>query len=104
VDNKGNASDTLGKKAPGKVYKDRATGILLQFSQGIVTNNFKFKRLFENRGLSIVDPTTGNTVTSTSDLELVDWRQMRSRSGLAYNWWASELRVYDPRFDSSTSN
>jgi hypothetical protein len=96
VDLNGTADDLLGGKAPVKVYKDPISGIVLQLGQGLVTNDFGFNRLFGDRGLTIVDPTTGNTVTATSDLEVITFRQLRLRNGLGFDWWAAELRVFDP--------
>lgn len=107
VTSTGSADDMGGKKAPVKIYKDSLTGIVTQVGQGIVTNAFGFNRFFANRGLKLTDPTTGKDVTATSDLEVITFRQLRTKTGIGTSWWAAEVRTYDPALappDSGTGS
>lgn len=100
----GSADDTIGGKAPVKVYIDPLTGIVTQVGQGIVTNAFGFNRLFADRGLKLNNPTTGEDVTATSDLEVITFRQLRIKNGIGTAWWAADLRVYDPALAPPTTD
>jgi hypothetical protein len=104
VDESGSASEELGGNAPAKVYKDVATGIVYQIAQGAVLNEFGIARIFADRGLTLIDPTTGATLTATSDLEIVAKRDLRLSGIVLPIWRGSEIRTYDPRFATTTSN
>jgi|GEM_PF-5239959 len=95
----GNPSTTLGRKSVGKIYKDLNTGVVLQISQARVENLFKFSKAFRNRGLTMFDPQTYETLTSTSDYTLVSVRtNLFQGTQNDTGWGAVEVKVYDPQF------
>lgn len=103
VDEAGSASEELGGKAVAKTYKD-ATGIVYQIAQCGVLNEFGAARSFSDRGLTLIDPTTGAKLTATSDLEVVTKLTPRASTVSTFLWRAAEIRVYDPRFATSTTS
>jgi hypothetical protein len=102
VDEGGSASAELGNNAVAKTYKD-ATGIVYQIAQCGVLNDFGAPRTFSDRGLTLIDPTTGATLTATSDLEVVTKLKPRPNTVSTFLWRAAEVRVYDPRFATTTT-
>lgn len=91
VDETGNPSTNLGQEVDGKSYKDSETGIIFQIGSGLVTNEFRRRITFEDRGLTVTDPDNPSvTRTSTSDTETIS-RPVNSRFG-----WNVQVAVYTP--------
>lgn len=95
VDATGNPSAANGGQGIGKTYKDSSTGIIVQTAARFVKNEFGQSRIFSDRGLPVIDPTTvGNTtpttVTATNDTQIVG----RPWFGLLAG--AFQIAVYNP--------
>ncbi len=103
VDKDGNPSTDLGNKSSGKIYKDLATGVVLQINQAIVDNEFGYGKLFRNRGLTMYDPLTYEKLTSTRDVTIVYARTTKYDSVKdETGWGAYELKSYNPRLPPLT--
>jgi hypothetical protein len=71
VDAFGNPSPDDGGEATGKLYKDTNTGILYELVSGTVANNTRYRVVFANKGVPILDVGQGVSYPATSDLEVV---------------------------------
>jgi hypothetical protein len=90
VDATGNPSAANGGDGAGKSFKDTEFGIVVQISAALVRNEFGRPRVFSDRGVPVVDPETNDTLTATTDLEVV------SRPFFRQGALAVQLGVYDP--------
>lgn len=90
VDATGSPSAANGRNGSGKSYKDTELGIVVQINAALVKNEFGRPRVFSDRGLSVLDPETNESLPATSDQEVVSrpfWRQ---------GALAVQYAVYDP--------
>jgi hypothetical protein len=85
VDSGGSPYPPNGTTVTGKAYKDTTTGVIVQLAHGTVINDYGTIVIFSNQGVTITDPQTLNTLTATSDVEVVTGRGC-----------AIELAIYDP--------
>lgn len=98
LDDLGNVDPTLGGESYGKIFKDDATGVILQINRALVENEFGFSLIIRNQGLTMFDPDTYDPLTSTSD-----YTQYFPRTTLFQGtqnetgWGAVQVKIYDPK-------
>lgn len=87
VTSSGSPSTDVTGVGSGKFYKDTHSGIITGTFVAKILNKSKASAKFENQGLSITDPWTGDVHTATSDVEIVSkpisfW----SKASLTVTW------------------